>query len=57
MCHAVVVVGMVTEGLQICSSADSVDFRAIGRALDLHKGEEPTIVTRRLVLILLVRGC
>ena len=57
MCHAVVVVGMVTEGLQIGSSAGSEDDRAIGGAIDLHKGEEKTIVTRRLVLILLVHGC
>ena len=51
--NAVVVVGMVAGGLQIGSSAGSEDVRAVGRALDLHRGEEPTIVTRRLVLILL----
>ena len=53
MCHAVVVVGMVARGLQIGSSAGNKDVRAVGRALDLHRCEEPTIVTRRLVLILL----
>jgi len=32
---------------------NSQDVRAVGGPLDLHRGEEPAIETRRLVLILL----
>ena len=48
-----VVVGMVAGGLQLGSPAGSEDVRAVGGAVDLHRGEEPAIKTRRLVVILL----
>ena len=45
-----VVVGMVAGGLQLGSPAGSEDVRAVGGAVDLHRGEEPAIKTRRLVV-------